>query len=77
MTQAVVNLEEYADRIVNIIKGKYGLKNKSEAVNYIIDKYGDNMLEPELKPEYIKKAEKIKKQKAIPVNDFAKRYRLE
>lgn len=76
MTQAVVNLEEYSDRILNIIKGKYGLKNKSDAVNLIIGEYGEKYLEPELRPEYIEKANRIRKQKAIPVSDFAKRYGL-
>ena len=76
MAQAVINIGEYEDRIINIVKGKYGLKNKSDAVNMIIEEYGEKYLEPELRPEYIEKANRIKKQKAIPVSDFAKRYGL-
>ena len=77
MTQAIVNLDEYEDRVINIVKGKYGLKNKSEAINFIIEKFEQQFLEPELKPEYIEKVSKIEKQKAIrigSIEDFKKRY---
>ena len=76
MAQAVINIGEYEDRVINIVKGKYGLKNKSDAVNLIIEEYGEKYLEPELRPEYIEKAKRIKKQKAISVSDFAARYGL-
>ncbi len=52
MTQAIVNLGEHENRILTIVKGKFGLRNKSEAVNLIIDKFEENFLEPELRPEY-------------------------
>ncbi len=65
MVQAIVNIGEYEDRVLTIIKGKFGFKNKSEAVNFVIDKYQEELLEPELKPEYIEKLSKIKNQKGI------------
>ncbi len=52
MVQAVMNLAENSDRVLTIIKGKYGLKNKSEAVNLIISQYEQELLEPQLRPEY-------------------------
>lgn len=61
MVQAIVNLGEREDRILTILKGKFGLKNKSDAVNFVIDKYGQELLEPELRPEYIEKINKIEK----------------
>ena len=76
MTQMILKLGDYEDRIVNIIKGKFGFKNKSDAVKYLIDEYGEEILEPRLKPEYIKKAKRIQKEKAISVKDFEKRYGL-
>ena len=66
MTPAIVNLGEYEDRVLTIVKGKYGLNNKSEAINFVIDKFEEKFLEPELKPEYIKKLKKIEQQKGIP-----------
>ena len=63
MVQAIIRLGEEEDQVLNIVKGKYGLKNKSEAVNLIIEKYEEEFLETELRPEYIEKITKIKKQK--------------
>jgi hypothetical protein len=65
MVQAIINIGEYEDRVLTIIKGKFGFKNKSEAVNFVIDKYEEELLEPELKPEYVEKLSKIKNQKGI------------
>ena len=59
--QAIIRLGEHEDRILTIIKGKYGLKNKSEAVNLVIKQYEENLLEPELRPEYRKELVRIDK----------------
>jgi len=59
MVQAIINIGEYEDRILTIVKGKFGLKNKSEAINFIIDEYQKDLLEPELKPEFIKKIQTL------------------
>ena len=63
MVQAIVNLGEYEDRLLTIVRGKFGLKNKSEAVNFVIDKYGEDILEPELRPEYKKELLRVDKGK--------------
>ena len=52
---------------LNIIKAKYGLKDKSAAINKMAAEYEDVILEPELKPEYIEKLKKIQKQEVIEV----------
>jgi len=61
MVQAIVTLGEHEDRVLTIVKGKYGLKNKSEAINLVIDKFEEGFLEPELRPEYKTKLNKIMK----------------
>jgi|TARA_B100001971_G_C17638951_1_gene262378 aspartate aminotransferase-like enzyme len=61
MVQAIVNLKENGDRVLNIVKGKYGLKNKSEAMNFVLDEFEKNSLEPELRPEYVEKIKNIEK----------------
>ncbi|MEI6058624.1 MAG: DUF2683 family protein [archaeon] len=63
MVQNIISLSEKEDRILNIVKAKFGLKNKSEAVKMIILIYEKSFLEPELRPEYSEKIEKIKKEK--------------
>jgi len=70
MVQAIININEYEDRILNIVKGKFGLKTKSESVNLIIDKFGEELLEPELRPEYLEKLKKIRKGKYIKFNSI-------
>ncbi len=59
MVQAIITINEHEDRILNIVKGKYGLKNKSEAVRLVIDKFEEEFIEPELRPEYEKELLKV------------------
>jgi len=65
MVQSIVNLVEREDRVLTIVKGKFGLKNKSQAINFVIGKFEESNLEPELRPEYVKKIRKIEKEKSI------------
>lgn len=74
MVQALVEFDDNTNRVLNIVKAKYGLKDKSEAIKFIVVEYIEYENEPELKPEFIKKMEEIQKQKSIKVDDFAKRY---
>jgi hypothetical protein len=64
MVQATISLEEHNDRILSIIKGKYGLKNKSDAINFAIARFAQE-LEPEIRPEYVQKIKKLEKEKPI------------
>jgi len=69
MVQAIVCISEKANRVLNVVKAKYGLRTKSEAIDVMACQYGETMLEPELRPEYIEKAFQIKGQRAIRVGD--------
>ena len=62
MVQIIIDINDNEDRILNIVKAKFGLKNKSQAVELITKIYADSFLEPELRPEYIKKLKKIEKE---------------
>ena len=77
MTQALIKLNENINRVLNIVKAKYDFKDKSETIEFIIKKYIEYENEPELKPEFIEKINKIKKEKSIRVDDFSKRYGLD
>jgi len=79
MVQAMINIDERSNRVLNIIKAKYGFKDKSQTLDFVLLDYEANRLEPELRPEYIKKAQGIMRQKSIRVgnmDDFDKRYGL-
>ena len=76
MVQALITINENANRVLNIVKAKFDFKDKSEAIEYIITKFIEYENDPELKPEFVEKIKKIKKEKSIRVDDFAKRYGL-
>jgi len=63
MVKAIINIDENTNRVLNIIKAKYGLKDKSQAIDRMAGEYYNELLEPELRPEYIEKLQKIKQQK--------------
>lgn len=71
MVQNIIDIGENEDRILNIVKAKYGLKNKSQAVSLIAKVYEESFLEPELKPEYVEKLGKIRKEKYIRFSSIA------
>ena len=76
MVQALVEIDDNTNRVLSVVKAKYGLRDKGEAIRYVVSEYIEQDAEPELRPEFIKKMEDIKKQKSIRVVDFAKRYGL-
>ena len=61
MVQAIINISERANRVINIVKAKYGLKDKSEALNKFIELYGDEVIEKEATEEYVKKLVELTK----------------
>ncbi len=74
MVQALVELDDNTNQILNIIKAKYNLNTKGEAIQFVVQEYSEK--EPELKPSFITKINKIDKQKNIKVKDFSQRYGL-
>ena len=72
MVQAIINVGDREDRILNIVKGKYGLKNKSDAMNFVINKFEEELLEPQLRPEYKVKLAKIMKGKHLSKKELEK-----
>ncbi len=76
MVQSLVRLSEDTNRVLNVVKAKHGLRTKSEAIELVTQAFAEELLEPELRPEYVEKLEEIEKERSIPVRSFAKRYRL-
>jgi len=70
MVQAMIEIPEEANHILNIIKARYNLKTKSEAIAKIVIECGENIIEPELRPEYLEKLQKIRKGKYIKFNSI-------
>ncbi len=77
MVKAIVNINERANRVLNIVKAKHGLKTKSEAINKVVSEYGKSLLEPELRPEFIKKIKARQKEKTVKISNFSSHYGLD
>ena len=76
MVKAIVNIDDKANRILNIIKAKENLKDKSEAINLIIGQYEKELLEPELRPEFIKELLEAQKGETVKIGDWDKHFGL-
>ena len=61
MVKALVDISDEANQVLNIVKAKFGLKDKSEAINVMAKQYEDSILEPQLRPEYKKELLKLDK----------------
>ncbi|RLJ06150.1 MAG: antitoxin [Candidatus Aenigmatarchaeota archaeon] len=70
MPQILVNLTDYENAIVTIVKGKHNFKNKNEAIRHIIREYEIEFLEPELRPEFIKRMEKVQREPTVKVDNM-------
>ena len=75
MVKAIINIPENENRILTILKGKYGFRNKEQVIISLIKEAEEN-LEPELRPEYLKKLMRIDKQKGIPFKNIEELRRL-
>ncbi len=48
-----LHVSEYASRVLGVIKEKFGLKDKSEALEKFADIFGEEFVEKELKDEVV------------------------
>ena len=67
----MIEIPKEVNQILNIVKAKHNLKTKSEAIARIVAEYGTQLLEPELRPEYVKKLEKIEKEKGLQFKNIS------
>jgi hypothetical protein len=77
MVKAIIDINKRANMVLNVVKAKYGLRDKSEAIEVVIEQYEEEILEPELKPTFIEKMGKIRKEPVVAIgtmNNFKKRY---
>ncbi|MEK6928815.1 MAG: DUF2683 family protein [Nanoarchaeota archaeon] len=74
--QAMIEIPEEVNHILNIVKAKYNLKDKSEAITKVVMDYGIELLEPELKPEFIEKMRIVRKEKGIKFKNIEELRRM-
>jgi hypothetical protein len=75
MVKAIIDISEESNRVLNIVKAKENLKDKSDAINLVVTIYGQEVLEPEFRPDFVKELLEAQKEKTIKVKDFSERYK--
>lgn len=54
-TSARIELNNYSNKVLAVIKAKYDLKDKSEAINKFAELYGDDFVEKDASEVYVKR----------------------
>ncbi len=78
MVQAIISISDHSNMVLNVVKARYGLRDKSQAIDLMAEQYEESLMEPQLRPEYVAKALKIQKEKPIKVgtvSQLRKRYK--
>ena len=76
MVQAMIKISKEANQILNIVKAKHNLRDKSKAIEKVVLDYGIDVMEPELKPEFIEKMRKRQLEPTVKVDNFKKHFGL-
>ena len=76
MVQAMIQISDEANQILNIVKARYSIKDKSGAIEKVVLEFGEDLLEPQLRPEFIQKMKERQKEKTVKVTDFRKYFNL-
>ncbi|AAM05556.1 conserved hypothetical protein [Methanosarcina acetivorans C2A] len=77
MAQAIINIDDHTKKILDIIKTRYDLKDESAAIELMATQYEEEILEPELRPEFVEKMQNIMKEEPIDIGtieDLRARY---
>lgn len=78
MVQTLVTLDGYENKVVNLVMAALNLKSKNEAIEFIIREKGEDILEEELRPEFIAELKAGEAEKPMGIKDFKElRKRLE
>jgi hypothetical protein len=80
MVKALIMISDRANRVINVVKAEYGLKDKSQAIDKMAQEYEEMVFEPRIKPSYIRKLRKIQKEPLVHIGtlkDFRKRYKMD
>ena len=72
------SIKEKTSHTISVIKrkAKEDLNDKSDAINLIVEIYGKEMLEPELRPEFIKELLESQNQKTVKVKNWNEHFDL-
>ena len=72
----MIDIPTEANQVFNIVKARHNLKTKSEAITKVALEYGLHLLEPDLKPSYLKKLAALSDEKGVRFKNMAELKRL-
>ena len=49
-----VKVKDYTNRVLGVVKEKYGLRDKGDALDKFAEMYGEDFVEPEVREEVIR-----------------------
>lgn len=75
MVKLMIDIDEETDAMLSMVMDQQGFKTKSEAVEFIMDKYEEKFLE--VRPEYLKKLKKIMEGEYHSEEEFEKELQKE
>ena len=77
MTKALLDIPEEVNQTLSIIKAQFGLQNKVEAISLAVQTYKEQFMEPQLRPEIVRKILRKDKKKGVvfrSIKELRKRY---
>ena len=69
MAQARLELDPYTVRVLDVVKGKFGLKNRNEALKKLVDEHGPAYAEMRIDEQILQELDRT-------VADHAKKHKL-
>ena len=76
MVNAMINISDQANQVLNIVKAKENLKDKSEAIEYVALVFGEELLEPKLRPDFIEEMKKRQLEPTVKIKNFKRHFGL-
>ncbi len=58
MVHAMINISKQANQILNIVKARHNLRDKSKAIEFVALEYGREILGLNLRPKFIEQIQK-------------------
>ncbi|MEK6960700.1 MAG: DUF2683 family protein [Nanoarchaeota archaeon] len=75
--KALIDIPTEVNQVLNIVKARFNLKNKAEAITIVVNTYKEEHMEPELRPDFVHKIQKTEHLKGIEfksVEELRKRH---
>ncbi|MFH1401331.1 MAG: antitoxin [Nanoarchaeota archaeon] len=70
MVQAMIQIDDRTNRVLNIVKAQHGLKDKSQAIDFVVKAYEESYLQESLRPGYDAKLKRIQSEKHLSREEF-------